>query len=226
MFSVDPTPGPAARPRSPSQRESWRACATPEGLALLEAREVNLVSWQRTLPTGLDASLAAWAQDFHATFDKVVAVRGFDLAAATQGMDEQTRPWIAEDIAFLLACLSHIAGAASLRVSFGAVRSDQCRKFHMDHVRYRLMTTYTGPGTEWVPEDAVSREALAHPANCPCDANKEIVRDAAAVRRAAAGDVLVMKGSRHEHGRGAVHRSPPIEGTNRVRVVLIASTVE
>jgi len=40
------------------------------------------------------------------------------------------------------------------------------------------------------------------------------------------GEVIVMKGALHPNHRGAVHRSPPIEGTGRVRVVLIASTVD
>jgi hypothetical protein len=35
-----------------------------------------------------------------------------------------------------------------------------------------------------------------------------------------------MKGALHPNHRGAVHCSPPIEGTGRVRVVLIASTVD
>lgn len=34
-----------------------------------------------------------------------------------------------------------------------------------------------------------------------------------------------MKGARHPGWRGAVHRSPPIEGTGIVRVVLSASAV-
>jgi hypothetical protein len=95
----------------------------------------------------------------------------------------------------------------------------------MDYVRYRLITTYVGPGTEWVPEEAVRREALDHPTDCPCDANKEIVRDPSAIRHAVPGEVIVMKGALHPGRRGAIHRSPAIEGTGRVRVLLIASTV-
>ena len=130
------------------------------------------------------------------------------------------------DVAVLISRLAHLADARRLRVSLGAVRTDQCRKFHVDYVRYRLVTTYVGPGTEWVPDSAVRREALDHPPDCPCDANKEIVKDASAIRHAVPGEVVVMKGALHPNSLGAVHRSPPIEGTGRVRVVLIASTVD
>ncbi len=70
------------------------------------------------------------------------------------------------------------------------------------------------------------RAAMEHPPDCPFDANREIVRDAAAVRRPATGDVLGMRGSLAPGGRGAVHRSPPIEAEGIARIVLVVTTVE
>jgi len=203
-----------------------RADAEVEASERLAQGEVNLVSWHRELPVGLDAQLVEWAKRFPAQFDEIVAMPNYDLSAATRGLAEPARTWLMTDVAVLIARLAHLADTRRLRVSFGAVRTDQCRKFHVDYVRYRLVTTYVGPGTEWVPDAAVRREALEHPPDCPCDANKEIVKDASAIRHAVPGEVIVMKGALHPNHRGAVHRSPPIEGTGRVRVVLIASTVD
>ncbi len=203
-----------------------RAAAELAAREQLACDEVDLVTWHRELPPGLEPQLASWVQHHPATFDRVVTLQSHDLTEATSGLAEPARAWLTADLAELLARLADLAQTRRLRVSFGAVRTDQCRKFHVDHVRYRLVTTYLGPGTEWVPEHAVDRAALAHPASCPCDANKSIVRDEAAVRHAIAGDVLLMKGARHPSQRGAVHRSPPIEGTRQVRVVLVASTVD
>lgn len=203
-----------------------RAAAEVEVGQRLARHEVNLVAWHRELPTGLAAQLVEWAQRFPARFDQLVDVPNDDLSAATLGLVEPARAWLTMDVARLVARLAHVADARRVHVSFGAVRTDQCRKFHVDYVRYRLVTTYVGPGTEWVPDDAVRREALDHPPDCPCDANKEIVRDASAIRHAIPGEVILMKGAVHPDHRGAVHRSPPIEGTGQVRVVLIASTVD
>ncbi|MFM7295682.1 MAG: DUF1826 domain-containing protein [Planctomycetota bacterium] len=203
-----------------------RADAEVEASERLAQGEVNLVSWHRELPVGLDAQLVEWARRFPAQFDEIVAMPNYDLSAATHGLAEPARTWLTVELAVLIARLAHLADARRLRVSLGAVRTDQCRKFHVDYVRYRLVTTYVGPGTEWVPDAAVRREALDHPPDCPCDANKEIVKDASAIRHAVPGEVVVMKGALHPNHRGAVHRSPPIEGTGRVRVVLIASTVD
>lgn len=203
-----------------------RADVEPAAREQLASDEVTLVSWHRALPPGLEPQLASWVQQHPAHFDGFVSLPTYDLSDATKGLADPARTWILSDLAELLARLADLAGTCRLRVSFGAVRTDQCRKFHVDYVRYRLVTTYLGPGTEWVPEHAVDRAALAHPASCPCDANKSIVRDAAAVRHASAGDVLLMKGARHPSQLGAVHRSPPIESTGQVRVVLVASTVD
>lgn len=187
---------------------------------------VNLVSWHRELPVGLEAQLVEWAHHFPAPYDAIVCMPNCDLSAATRGLAEPARAWLTMDIAILIARLAHLADARRLRVSFGVVRTDQCPKFHVDYVRYRLVTTYLGPGTEWVPDEAVRREALDHPPDCPCDANKQIVRESSAIRHAVPGDVIVMKGALHPDLQGAVHRSPPIEGTGRVRVVLSASPVD
>jgi hypothetical protein len=213
-----PSHGPAAIFR--------RVEAEVEACERLTRSDINLVSWHRELPLGLDAQLVEWGKRAPPQFDETVNVPKCDLSAATRGLAEPARAWLTMDLALLIARLAHLAGARRLRVSFGVERTDQCRKFHMDYVRYRLITTYVGPGTEWVPEEAVRREALDHPTDCPCDANKEIVRDSSAIRHAVPGEVIVMKGALHPGHRGAVHRSPPIEGTGRVRVVLIASTVD
>lgn len=203
-----------------------RADAEVEASERLAQGEVNLVSWHRELPVGLDAQLVEWAKRFPAQFDEIVTMPNYDLSAATRGLAEPARTWLTMDVAVLIARLAHLADARRLRVSLGAVRTDQCRKFYVDYVRYRLLTTYVGPGTEWVPDEAVRCEVFDYFLDCLCDANKEIVRDASAIRHAVPGEVIVMKGARHPNHRGAVHRSPPIEGTGRVRVVLIASTVD
>ncbi len=140
----------------------------------------------------------------------------------------RAREWLISDATSLVDRFTSLAGASLLRLSLGAVRDDQCRRFHVDYLRLRLVTTYAGPGTEWLPEEAVDREALERVGCSPAEANRHIVRDPSARRCAGAGDVLLMKGSRYPslHGGGAVHRSPPIDGTGQTRIVLVVSTFD
>lgn len=192
----------------------------------LHRGEIDLVSWRRTLPSGLDEHLDAWLSSEPARFDQIISSSDDDLSITTRGVAEPARAWLTRDVVRLVACFARFVDARKLRVAFGPVRTDQCRKFHVDFVSYRLVTTYVGPGTEWVPDDAVRREALEDPPACPHEANRAILRDASAVRRAEPGEVIVMKGALRSSLGGAVHRSPPIERVGRPRVVLIVTTVD
>ncbi len=214
---------PATVDAAPISRQT---CPSLDNLHLLRPVEVNLISLERALPRWLSAPLATWARGAPPKFDRILRAPRYDVDRAIRGLPDAARCWLADDIATLLDRFARFTKASRLRVSFGAVSSDQCKKFHMDYVNYRLVTTYTGPGTEWVPEHAVCRQALKRPADCPSEANRAIVRHVSAIRRAGPGDVLVMKGTLHPHGLGAVHRSPPVEATGQLRVVLTASTVE
>jgi hypothetical protein len=97
---------------------------------------------------------------------------------------------------------------------------DECRKFHTDFYRLRLLVTYSGPGTELAREKALDRSALATGGDDVTLANERIVRDERHVVRARAYDVVVLKGERFGSGLAAVHRSPPIARIHHSRLVL------
>lgn len=184
---------------------------------------VQLALWQRALPDGLSAALAGWARREPASFAGRCRAEGRDLEACLAGFEHEAwRRWLLDDIGSLVREVLRRSGSASCRVSIGAVRGDQCRKFHVDHLRLRLISTYSGPGTEWLGAGDVRRDALAQAVVDPDEANRAIVRRAAGVRRARAGDVLLMKGLLGG-GDGLVHRSPPIEALGLTRVVLVVT---
>jgi hypothetical protein len=209
----------------PRFSRSWRTGAVPEVLDEITEPSVNLALWQRSIPHGIGGALMDWSHRTTGSTDVLNAAR-YDLGPFLSGVHGSAHGWLLADIAMLVGRFVSHARALRFRLFFGPVRSDQCRKFHVDHLRMRLVTTYVGPATEWVPDEAVSREAMDHPPDCPCDANRRVVRDPDAVRYARAGDVLLMKGATHGGVLGAVHRSPPIECERHVRIVLVASTVE
>jgi hypothetical protein len=107
-------------------------------------------------------------------------------------------------------------GNAQLHVTDG----DDCRKFHVDYYRLRLIVTYVGPGTELVPESALNRLAIWTGGDDVALANRSIVRAEGAIVRAHTGDVVLLKGERWAPGLAAVHRSPPIERSGLRRLIL------
>lgn len=117
--------------------------------------------------------------------------------------------WLVEDIGFLMRLFAEITGAVSLALRLEAVRGDACCRFHADNVVFRLVTTYRGPGTEWVsPRDArlVSDGHLLEPA---------------ALRRLEPGWVAIMRGRKAGGNTPPLlHRSPPLGKNQPARLFL------
>lgn len=118
--------------------------------------------------------------------------------------------WLVNDMSFLGLMFAQLTGAQRLCLRLDVVEDDACRKFHVDNVLYRLVTTYRGPGTEWVPPHALATARQ----NSPISSDQ--------IRQLDRGWVAIMRGSRDATaGRpGVLHRSPPIEGKGIARLFL------
>ena len=207
-------------------RDRHLVARRPEILERINDGSLNVVIWERRLPPAVPAALRRWADAGPQRFEGLVSDGGAWVEAALRGFPvSPARAFLVRDLHALVEKFRELTALEKVKLSFGVVTGDQCRKFHGDYNRLRLITTYLGPATEWLPERAVRREALLQPPACPTTANHLIVRDPTQVRRAHAGDVLLLRGHDGVTGAalGAVHRSPPIEASRKVRVVLVAS---
>jgi hypothetical protein len=82
------------------------------------------------------------------------------------------------------------------------ITTDACRRIHADYTDLRLITTYAGPGTDYLPRFATPNEGN--------------------LQRLATGDIGLFKGRLHAAGHEpCLHRSPPIAGTGAARLVLV-----
>jgi len=145
-----------------------------------------------------------------------------DVAWLTELLDERKAQALLPDLErWFLALRALVHPGEAFEGSLLVTHGDDCRKYHVDWVRLRLLVTYHGVGTEWVGRAAVNRTALTKDWSSVSRINREIVPDARAVYRAGAGDVLLLKGETYpeNRGNGAVHRSPPIAGEGSARLV-------
>lgn len=173
---------------------------------------ITLAVWTRLPPRGLRGvaeALAAQAPFTLAAEDRpgpAAASVTVDLPG-TAGCG-QTR--LAADIARLASLFGEIAGTTAVRIRLEAIDGPGCRLFHADHVGLRLLCTYAGPATEWVPDDAVDRAALGD--------NARAITRHSAVRRLPRFAVGVLKGEAFpgNAGRGIIHRSPPVRSSPRL----------
>ena len=198
-------------------RESYLIAPNAEGFEAIREPHKNLVIWTRSP----DLGLCLWLESHLAGLSRIetrvpLVDQRLELAPLVQDLPEHPfRAKLLADLEHLGRCFAaQLPSSSRILASLGPVVDDQCRKLHVDWVVLRLLSTYVGPGTEWLPDHAVAREHVGASSCCPADANRAIMRDSQALRRALAGEVLLMKGEAwpNNAGRGVVHRSPPIEG--------------
>ena len=72
-------------------------------------------------------------------------------------------------------------------------------RYHVDNVPNRLLVTYAGKGTEWLPEDASVRGAYARG-----EPNEKIIKDHSAKQFIEQWDVAIFRGG----ASGLLHRTP------------------
>ena len=104
--------------------------------------------------------------------------------------------WI-EDMANLckLFCLMEKSSYISYSIS-----SDRgCRRYHIDNVPIRLLVTYAGQGTEWLPDNFADKIAYKNG-----EPNEKIIKDISAKQFIGEWDIEVFKGG----PEGLLHRTP------------------
>ena len=74
-----------------------------------------------------------------------------------------------------------------------------CRRYHIDHVPMRLLVTYAGKGTEWIPDHAADRNAFFSGAP-----NEKIIKDPSKRQYMNTWDISIFRGG----PEGLLHRTP------------------
>ncbi|HEY0183972.1 MAG TPA: DUF1826 domain-containing protein [Rhodopila sp.] len=194
------------------------ASANPDILLQVRRREVNLAVWNRDLPDSL--STAALRRFMRAAPFSVVA-EGPPAKVAGMLLDRLPRPAPPDlmldvfDLAMVFAALD--GDAPAVRARLEALTHDGCTRWHADAVGLRLLCTYRGGGTEWLPLDGGAAAARA------------IGRDAAprCATQIPTGAVAILKGEAYRDprgqanaGGGCIHRSPPAGRGRRARLLL------
>ena len=104
--------------------------------------------------------------------------------------------WVS-DMAEVCSIFCDMLGSESVGFCLGTERG--CRRYHIDNVPLRLLVTYAGKGTEWLPDEAADRRALATGAS-----NEDIVKDPSARRFMGTWDIAIFRGG----PKGLLHRTP------------------
>jgi hypothetical protein len=77
----------------------------------------------------------------------------------------------------------------------------------------RLVTTFCGIGTQWLPNNKVNMSKLGHGSGGKSDEESGLIREKVDVQSLVCGDVALLKGDTWEGNEGSalVHRSPALK---------------
>jgi len=186
-------------------------------LAEITNPQTSLVIWQRQLQsTILDWLLHRAPETLphgrvlakHDQIEHAVA----SMFKAKQKNDDEAAHMLKHDIIQLAKRFAAIARGDHVDIRLEVIQHDACRKFHLDNVALRLVTTYFGKNTQYVMPEF----------------NEQALREQSAytgpLKTIPDQSVAIFKGARITPGDGIVHRSPPIEGTGQTRLFLCINT--
>ena len=179
--------------------------------------DVHLSLWRRPVNEAIVQELAQLKASDLSNTRRATSCASFDTDVSAllqeQGHDPAAFQSLRADMSQLITIFSAVSSGRDMKFRLLTTGSDDCRRFHLDRLQWRLLCTYQGPGTEWLTDAQVDREALVR-----CRPNGEVLRFGQASRFETCW-VGILKGDPKNIGSGQVHRSPPIADSGRVRVL-------
>ena len=140
----------------------------------------------------------------------------------TSFTNNEELPLISRDIKNLVDMYCYLFELNEIGLSLRVLDKAMCPRFHVDHVPCRLITTYTGVTTQWLPHTSVDRSKLGKGNNGKKDEESGLFGQSTDIKQLCVGDVALLKGESWygNSGAGLVHRSPHVEDTNSKRLLL------
>lgn len=192
-----------------------QADVTPGIFETIHAPEVNLAIWQRRLPAqaACEAVKLVVAGEGDVRLHGAMAELDAQLSSAMREKGWPDVPCVRADVMALAARFAATMACPEVALRLEIVTGDGCRKFHADYVTARLISSYTGPGSEWL-DNATAQALAAGQTLRPAD-----------VQQLGVGEVALFKG-RLWSDMPIIHRSPPIAGTGQRRLVLVINPAD
>ena len=164
----------------------------------------KLIIYERNVPKGsvkffkkltkIDFSVSAEISKFQARkniMSLLLKIFPFEIKASIF-----YETWI-NDIAQLCKMFSEIQNTNSISMWLGSKRG--CKRYHVDNVPQRLLVTYFGEGTEWLPDDAGDKIAYLNG-----EPNEKILKNSKRKQFVNEWDIAIFKGG----SEGLLHRTP------------------
>ena len=185
----------------------------PESLTEIYRDDVNIAVWRRSLSSELHMAV----NDLLDTQPELKIIATLNALSINTELSDalhitKEHRILLDDMSELIDmyCLLFDLDNVGLRLT--TLKTQMCPKFHTDHVTCRLVTTYSGPATEWVKNGKLDSTTVLSQVNDNSDNPSADSFPSNDIQQVNTGDVALLKGSRWQGGfkNAIVHRSPKV----------------
>lgn len=193
----------------------------PRVLTNLYLDEINIAIWQRQLSETLKNSVDTFIRS-NPTFQLSMTVAPETVfSSIRESFGDSSQMELCENIAELTAMFCCLFELKRVGLRLTVLDRAMCPKFHVDKVPCRLITTFQGTATEWLPHHTVNREKLGIGSHGQPDDLSGLYQNPDDIQQLGCGDVGLLKGElwAGNENAGLVHRSPAL-ATGERRLLL------
>jgi hypothetical protein len=177
----------------------------PDILTRIFDTQIKLCIYKRAMNTGVQEYVAFLQQIYQDLRITQAMSLNQSVGLLSESLPQhRCRQYFIDDVLMVTEMFVDLFGLEQVGFRLCMLNKAMCPRFHTDKVPCRLITTYSGKGTEWLDSRSVSPEML------------EVYNEKPActdfVRRLSPGDISLFKGDAWSENSdpGVVHRSPAL----------------
>lgn len=191
-------------------------------LADIYQKDTNIIIWQRKITEELTSAVehilkinATLQTTLEVTADSAYSSVNEALGVATGSSA------LSDDIVQLVDMFCYLFDQKRVGLRLTVLDRAMCPRFHVDRVPCRLVTTYQGIATEWLPHHVADRSKLGVGNQGKPDEQSGLFHNLDDIQKLNPGDVALLKGTlwQGNENAGLIHRSPRVE-TGEQRLLL------
>ncbi|MEZ8169071.1 DUF1826 domain-containing protein [Vibrio tasmaniensis 1F-187] len=199
----------------------YSASEQPTVLADIYQSNVNIAIWQRTFDEDLTMAISEFIA-LNPNFSKSMSLSPDNAYEKLEfATDETASKALLENMVELVDMFCCLFDLEEVGLRLAVLNKAMCPRFHVDQVPCRLVTTYHGVATQWLPNDLVDRTKLGRGSNGKPDSESGLYSHESDIEQLSSGDVALLKGERWSgnENAGLVHCSP-VTSSNETRLLL------
>ena len=195
----------------------------PAVLADIYEPQNNIAIWRRSLSESLQCLVDEFLASRLQPYTSAICTPSNARRVLEKELGSLNFSALVDDVDELIDMFCYLFDLNQVGLRLTVLRDAMCPKFHVDHVPCRLVTTYGGIGTQWLPNQAVNRAKLGIGSAGLSDQESGLYGNESDIRQMTAADVALLKGEgwQGNQNAGLVHRSPRIpSGESRLLLTL------